>query len=98
MPKIKVIKPFKFAHHGYEVEEFEPSDEPRETTQEVVDTLKKEGFFKVVTERAAQKSITEDGDKPTDSADNVGELQSDAPGEAGQAAGDAAVANADGSD
>lgn len=47
MPKIIVTAPFKFAHFGYQVEEFEPSDEPRETTQEVVDVLKDEGFFTV---------------------------------------------------
>lgn len=54
MPQIKVIKPFKFAHHGYQVEEFEPSDEPRETTDEVVEVLKDEGFFEVIGEPAAK--------------------------------------------
>lgn len=34
MPFITVKKPFKFAHHGYQVEEFEPSTEPVETTDE----------------------------------------------------------------
>ena len=47
MPKIIVLSAFKFAHFGYQVEEFEPSTEPRETTQEVIDVLKDEGFFTV---------------------------------------------------
>lgn len=65
MPKIKVTKAFKFAHHGYEVEEFEPSDEPRETTQEVVDVLKDEGFFDVLPEggKAAKPAKKEETDK-----------------------------------
>ncbi len=50
MPKIIVTKAFKFAHFGYQVEDFEVSHEPRETTQEVVDVLKDEGFFDVVNE------------------------------------------------
>lgn len=54
MPQIKVIKPFKFAHRGVEVEEFEPSDEPRETTDEVVEVLKDEGFFEVIGEAASK--------------------------------------------
>ncbi len=34
MPLIKFIKPYKFAHQGIHVEEFQPSDEPVETTDE----------------------------------------------------------------
>lgn len=54
MPKIKVLRPFKFAHHGYQVEDFEPSDEPRETTQEVVEALRNEGLFEVEGETPAK--------------------------------------------
>ncbi|MFK5173614.1 hypothetical protein ACI3QN_13960, partial [Propionibacterium freudenreichii] len=34
-PKIIVTKGFKFAHHGYQVQEFEAGPEPIETTEEV---------------------------------------------------------------
>jgi hypothetical protein len=44
MPKIIVLAPFKFAHHGHQVEEFEPSDEPRETTDECADLAVVEGW------------------------------------------------------
>ena len=37
MPKIIVTQPFKFAHLGYQVEEFEAGEEPRETTAECAD-------------------------------------------------------------
>ncbi|MBT9495367.1 MAG: hypothetical protein IV107_24100 [Paucibacter sp.] len=65
MPQIIVLKPFKFAHLGYQVEEFEPSDEPRETTQEVVDVLKDEGFFTVCGE---EEKDGEPGKKPAAAA------------------------------
>lgn len=35
MPHIIVTTAFKFAHRGVEVEQFDPSDQPRETTEEV---------------------------------------------------------------
>jgi hypothetical protein len=44
MPEIIVKKPFKFAHGGYQVEEFEPSKEPRETTDECADLAVAEGW------------------------------------------------------
>jgi hypothetical protein len=44
MPLIKVLQPFKFAHHGYQVEEFEAAEEPRETTQECADLAVAEGW------------------------------------------------------
>lgn len=44
MPQIKVIKPFKFAHQGYQVEEFEVSDDPKETTDECAELAIAEGW------------------------------------------------------
>jgi len=50
MPQIKVIKPFAFAHRGVEVEEFQPSDETREVSDEVAEHagLVDEGFIEIV--------------------------------------------------
>ena len=55
MPQIKVIKPFAFAHRGVEVEEFQPSDEPQEVSQEVADHagLVDEGYIQIVGAEAA---------------------------------------------
>ena len=44
MPQITVIKPFSFAHHGYQVEQFEPASEPRETTDECAEIAIREGW------------------------------------------------------
>lgn len=44
MPQIIVLQAFKFAHHGYQVEEFEPSAEPRDTTDECADLAIAEGW------------------------------------------------------
>lgn len=44
MPQIKVIHPFKFAHGGHQVEEFVPSDEPIETTDECAELALAEGW------------------------------------------------------
>lgn len=46
MPKIIVIKPFKFAHHGYQVEEFEASKEAVETSTECAEIAIREGWAK----------------------------------------------------
>lgn len=48
MPQIRVKTPFKFAHLGHQVEEFAASDEPRETTGEVVDVAVAEGWAELV--------------------------------------------------
>ena len=48
MPQIKVLQPFKFAHHGYQVEDFEPSEEPRETSDECADIAVREGWAKLI--------------------------------------------------
>ena len=47
MPQIIVTKRFKFAHHGYQVEEFEVSDEPIETTDECADLAVSEGWARL---------------------------------------------------
>jgi hypothetical protein len=44
MPKIIVKQAFKFAHHGYQVEAFEPGDEPVETTDECAELAIAEGW------------------------------------------------------
>lgn len=60
MPRIIVKKPFKFAHEGHRVEEFEPSKEPRETSEECADIAIAEGWAKRVTgESAAERSAPE---------------------------------------
>ncbi len=53
MPKIIVTQPFKFAHHGYQVEEFEPADEPRETSDECAEIAVREGWAKLADELPA---------------------------------------------
>lgn len=63
MPQIIVLKPFKFAHRGVEVEEFEPHPErePREAPQELVDHdgLVDEGYIDIVgATPAAKKTAT----------------------------------------
>lgn len=44
MPQIKVLKPFKFAHLGFQVEEFEPADEAIETSDECAAVAITEGW------------------------------------------------------
>jgi hypothetical protein len=53
MPQIKVTKPFKFAHRGVEIEEFLPSDEPRDTTDEVAAWVVDNGYGKRIRGGAA---------------------------------------------
>lgn len=48
MPQIRVKTQFKFAHLGHQVEEFAASDEPRETTDEVVSVAVAEGWAELV--------------------------------------------------
>lgn len=54
MPKIKVIKPFKFAHQGIHVEAFEPGPDPVDTTDECADVAVAEGWAKRVRAGSAQ--------------------------------------------
>lgn len=44
MPQIVVTKSFAFAHHGYQVEHFDASPEPRETTDECAEIACREGW------------------------------------------------------
>ena len=44
MPQITVTQPFKFAHGGHQVEEFDVSEEPRETTDECAELAIAEGW------------------------------------------------------
>ncbi len=44
MPKITVLQPFKFAHFGHQVEAFEPSELPVETTDECAQLAIAEGW------------------------------------------------------
>lgn len=71
MPDIIVLQKFKFAHHGYQVEEFEPCDEPRPTTDECAALAVGEGWAKwppaksVQAPGAVQASAPSETDKPT---------------------------------
>lgn len=62
MPKITVLQPFKFAHHGYQVEEFEPTEEPRETSDECADIAVREGWAELVGEAKADPAAPEKKD------------------------------------
>jgi hypothetical protein len=44
MPSIIVKQPFKFAHHGHQVEDFAPSAQPRETSDECAKLAVQEGW------------------------------------------------------
>lgn len=55
MPKIIVTEAFKYAHHGYQVEEFGAGDEPRETTDEVAAWVVEHGRGRVVEDAASQR-------------------------------------------
>jgi hypothetical protein len=46
MPHIIVTKPFSFAHHGYQVEAFEPADKPCETSAECAELALAQGWAK----------------------------------------------------
>lgn len=50
---IIVLKPFKFAHRGIDVEEFFPSTEPIETTEECADLAIEEKWAKAHKPRVA---------------------------------------------
>ena len=56
MVPVIVTKPFAFAHRGVEVEQFEPSDEPRETTEEVADWVAENGYGRRADAAAAKRS------------------------------------------
>jgi hypothetical protein len=56
MPKIIVKEPFKFAHHGYQVEEFEPVADAIETSDECAEIAIREGWAVAVGDKPAKKS------------------------------------------
>lgn len=47
MPLVRVIKPYKFAHAGIHVEEFEPAEGPIETTDECAAQGVEDGAFEL---------------------------------------------------
>lgn len=72
MPEIIVRKPFKFAHHGYQVEEFEVSDEPRETTDECADLAVQEGWAERPQQPAAGQVAGQVAGAPEGTGDAAG--------------------------
>lgn len=56
--QIIVTQQFSFAHHGYQVEHFAPSDEPRETTDECAELAIAEGWAKAVTAAPENRDAT----------------------------------------
>ena len=55
MKTIIVLKPFKFAHEGIHVEEFTPSDDPIETTDECAELAIGEKWAKAYKEPKQKK-------------------------------------------
>ena len=84
MPQIIVKQAFKFAHHGYQVEEFEPSADPRETTEEVAELAIKERWARRVKDAAPQKEGEAAVQTPA-TADAAPENTSTAPAETASA-------------
>ena len=70
MPKIIVTQAFKFAHHGYLVEEFEVSQELRETTTECAALAIAEGW--AVDAEAAEQAAREAAEQATREAAEPG--------------------------
>jgi hypothetical protein len=64
MPEIIVTKPFKFAHGGHRVEEFEPGKKPVETTEEVAQLALAEGWARKA-HRAAPRNKDAAGQRDT---------------------------------
>ena len=54
MPKIIVDQPFKFAHHGYQVEQFAAGELPVETTDECAALAVAEKWARLVDEAAVE--------------------------------------------
>jgi len=54
MPKIIVDQPFKFAHHGYQVEEFAAGELPVETTDECAQLAVAEKWARLVDEATGE--------------------------------------------
>lgn len=84
MKTIIVTKPFKFAHEGIRVEEFEPSSEPIETTDECADLAVAEKWAKFPRQRnqaASEQAPDQAADQPADQA--AAEASPEAAAEAG---------------
>lgn len=58
MPQIKVLKAFAFAHHGYQVEEFQPADAPIDTSDECAEIAVREGWAELVDEAKAEQAAS----------------------------------------
>lgn len=58
MRNIIVTKAFKFAHFGYQVEEFEPDDKLRETSDECAELAIGEGWATDASAAAEEKAAT----------------------------------------
>lgn len=56
MPQIIVKQAFRFAHHGHQVEAFEPADEPVDTTDECAELAIAEGWAKAPEAKAVDSS------------------------------------------
>lgn len=56
MPRITILQPFKFAHHGYQVEEFLPGSDAVETTDECAELAIAQGW---ATDEAAAPAAPE---------------------------------------
>ena len=71
MKTIIVTKPFKFAHEGIHVEEFEASSDPIETTDECADLAVAEKWAKFPRQRsqaAAEQAPEQAVDQPAEQA------------------------------
>jgi hypothetical protein len=62
MRQIVVTQPFKFAHHGHQVEEFAASAVPRDTTDECADLAIAEGWAVPAGEHKARAAAPENKD------------------------------------
>jgi hypothetical protein len=60
MPLVKFHKPYKFAHQGIHVEEFQPGDDPVETTEECAAQAIEDGVAKAVKAKAAAPDKSEE--------------------------------------
>jgi hypothetical protein len=56
MPQIIVKQAFRFAHHGHQVEAFEPADEPVDTTDQCAELAIAEGWAEAPAAKAAEAS------------------------------------------
>ena len=79
MPLIIVTQFFKFAHQGIHVEEFEPSERPRDTTDECAEIAVREGWAQLAKSEA--QLAAEEAQRQADAAAEA-KRQADAAAEA----------------